>query len=309
MSDTGTGETRLSEKRPVIFGEVLFDTFPDGSAVLGGAPFNVAWHLQGFGAAPLFISRIGDDGRGKEVIKAMSEWGLDTAGLQTDTEHPTGLVRIELDNGQPTFSILPDQAYDFIDIDIVNKILQTISPALLYYGTLAARSPVSAGTLKQIKNRVTPSFVDINLRTPWWNAETVNDALATASWLKLNDDEIEELIKINNIDAKGLEQAAKSVIENYKPEFLIVTRGEHGAFIATKDEVLSCPPIKANSIVDTVGAGDAFSAVTLFGLLQQWPLVTILERALQFAAAVCGLRGATINDKNFYSHFLEEWSK
>ena len=67
--------------RPIIFGEVLFDCFPDGSRVLGGAPFNVAWHLQAFGAEPLFVSRVGNDPMGRKIRDAMLQWGMDTSGL------------------------------------------------------------------------------------------------------------------------------------------------------------------------------------------------------------------------------------
>ena len=98
----------------VIFGEVLFDCFDD-EAVLGGAPFNVAWNLRGFGLDPVLISRVGADGRGEAVRTTMGSWGLDARGLQTDTGRPTGMVTITLEGGEPTFAILPDQAYDRID--------------------------------------------------------------------------------------------------------------------------------------------------------------------------------------------------
>ncbi len=74
-----------SQQRPIIFGEVLYDTFPDDAAVLGGAPFNVAWHLQGFGLQPLFISRVGTDELGAQVIADMQAWGMDLRGVQRDS--------------------------------------------------------------------------------------------------------------------------------------------------------------------------------------------------------------------------------
>ena len=101
-------------KRPVLFGEVLFDVFPPGTQVLGGAPFNVAWHLQGFGLRPLLISSVGADDRGKQIKKRMQEWGMETSGLQTDEQHPSGIVQVSFNNGQPSYEILSDQAYDFI---------------------------------------------------------------------------------------------------------------------------------------------------------------------------------------------------
>ena len=96
--------------RPAVFGEVLFDRFEDGSSVLGGAPFNVVWHLQGFGLEPLLISRVGNDRLGEQVIAAMESWGMDTRGIQFDKDHPTGTVNVTLNNGQPTFDIVPERA-------------------------------------------------------------------------------------------------------------------------------------------------------------------------------------------------------
>ena len=129
-------KAELSQGRPVVFGEVLFDTFPDGAAVLGGAPFNVAWHLQGFGLDPLFISRIGDDEPGTRVLDTMRAWGMDIRGLQVDDDHPTGKVQVSLDHGQPSFSILADQAYDFIELEAAVGAATRAAPALLYHGSL-----------------------------------------------------------------------------------------------------------------------------------------------------------------------------
>ncbi len=100
------------QRRPVIFGEVLFDRFPDGSLVLGGAPFNVAWHLQAFGQAPLLISRVGDDPLGRQVRGAMLDWGMDTAGLQLDSAHATGTVEVRFDHGEPSYGPWPPACAD-----------------------------------------------------------------------------------------------------------------------------------------------------------------------------------------------------
>lgn len=100
--------------RPLIFGEVLFDRFPDGSVVLGGAPFNVAWHLQAFGLAPLVISRVGRDALGGAVVAAMTGWGMDRRGVQFDATHPTGTVEVAFQAGEPHYAIVDRVAYDII---------------------------------------------------------------------------------------------------------------------------------------------------------------------------------------------------
>jgi len=130
--------------RPVIFGEVLYDCFPDGEAVPGGAPFNVAWHLQGLGLSPLFISRVGDDPLGHRVRDIIERRGMDTSGLQLDSAHPTGKVNISLSGSSHSFDIIPDQAYDYIAEDALPPLPDN---ALFYHGSLAARSPVTARTL------------------------------------------------------------------------------------------------------------------------------------------------------------------
>ena len=136
--------------RPVVFGEVLFDIFPGGESVLGGAPFNVAWNLQGLGLEPLFISRVGNDELGERVLGSMRDWGMDTRGVQLDRTHPTGTVGIELDGAEPTYTIHPNQAYDHIDPTAAIDALGDERPALLYHGSLALRQPVSRGALSRL---------------------------------------------------------------------------------------------------------------------------------------------------------------
>ena len=130
---------------PLIVGEVLFDHFPDGSAVLGGAPFNVAWHLQGFGASPLFVSRVGSDEESAAVQSTMAHWRMRTEALQTDPDRPTGQVEVSLEAGSPSFDILADQAYDRIDWRVASQQVAAQHPALIYHGTLVARTPAAQG--------------------------------------------------------------------------------------------------------------------------------------------------------------------
>src|SRR5574343_1279323 len=106
---------------PLIFGEVLFDHFPDGSRVLGGAPFNVAWHLQAFGLAPCFISRVGHDAEGQEIADLMAGWGMRRDWLQSDAHHATGSVQVSIDDGEPAYEIVKDSAYEFIDLDLITR--------------------------------------------------------------------------------------------------------------------------------------------------------------------------------------------
>ena len=295
--------------RALIFGEVLFDVFEGGEAVLGGAPFNVAWHLHGFGANPLFVSRIGDDPLGWEVIQAMEEWGMDQAGLQVDTEHPTGSVSVTLQSGQPSFTIEEGAAYDYIETEHIDRILHHHTPALIYHGSLITRHNKSRHGLMHLRSRLnSPVFIDINLRAPWNSKEQAEGLVHGAAWLKLNEDELQVFAAKKLVDRAAAEQAAHELLIHYGLQFLVVTMGDEGAFLVRPNSVYQTPPAPTEDLIDTVGAGDALSSVILFGILNAWELDTTLQRAVTFASAICEQRGATSLNTDLYKHFLEQWN-
>lgn len=285
----------------LIFGEVLFDCFEDGSQVLGGAPFNVAWHLNGLGVQAQLISRVGNDALGNDILAAMQDWGMDVSTLQRDTAHATGRVNVMLSDGIPDFDIVTDSAYDYIQMPDLSKLAQG---KCLYHGSLALRAPQSRETLQQLRqNTGLPVFIDINLRRPHWDRDYVLSILDGASWVKLNH---EELLELSTINSSDLDECALAFQARYGLEALIVTRGEKGAFIQTTAGRVSRPPCPVTQMVDTVGAGDAFSAMTLCGILHGWPYEKILDEASAFASRVCGLRGAVTREREFYNQVLEE---
>ena len=299
--------------QPVIFGEVLFDCFPAGESVLGGAPFNVAWHLQGFGLQPHFISRIGMDALGDQVLQEMQAWGMSVSGIQRDAQLPTGRVVVALQDGQPSYEILPEQAYDAIEARAALASI-TSTPALLYHGSLALRSAPSRHALADLWNQLKPpKFVDINLRTPWFNADILGEAINNARWLKLNEEELQLVQSLVGQDCpstnepQALSETAQQFQQACGLAWLILTLGDKGAYVVSDEGISYQAPGPVEQLVDTVGAGDAFSAVTLFGILQQWPVSTIQERAIGFASAICSQRGATQNNPDLYQHFVKQW--
>ncbi|MFQ5643090.1 MAG: carbohydrate kinase [Thiogranum sp.] len=292
----------IADERPVIFGEVLFDCFPDGQAVLGGAPFNVAWHLQAFGKSPLFISRVGDDALGERVREAMREHGMDSSGLQPDPLHPTGKVTITLTENSHSFDIAPDQAWDYIDRVALPPVPEN---ALFYHGSLAARSPVSAQALGFLRGRnSTRRMVDVNLRAPWWQRQQALDLIDGAWLAKLNDEELLQLVP----DAADDTNRMQHLIAHAGLQLLLVTRGAAGAELLTADGAgFHVSPEPVTRVVDTVGAGDALTSVLILALLQDWPYQQALERAQSFASAIVGRRGAIVESADFYQPFIEEW--
>ncbi len=291
------------DNRPIMFGEVLFDMFPDGGMVLGGAPFNVAWHLQAFGLAPLMITRVGADPLGRQVCSSMLDWGMDRSGLQIDSAHPTGTVNITFNDGEPEFDIVPNRAFDYIDRYSLPP-YWTTRP--LYYGTLAMRSSVSRETLWEMKsNSEGFSFMDVNLRPPWWELGDVMDALQGASCIKVNQDELMQIVQ------KGATVASKAewLLDDTSAQSVLVTKGREGAMLFRPDGTYTgVAPEPALKVVDTVGAGDAFSAVMLLGQIKEWSIELTMERAQGFASAIVGVRGAVVKDREFYRKFLQQWS-
>ena len=292
-----------NKRYPVIMGEVLFDSFPDGTEVLGGAPFNVAWHLQAFGQDPLFISRVGSDPLGHAIRTAMEKWDMTTAGLQVDSNHPTGTVKVHLKNNEATFEIVEDRAYDHINADTLPSIKAC---SLLYHGSLALRNAESRTTLNRLKQKLNSGiFVDVNLRPPWWEKDSVCALLKEADWVKLNVEELRYLAVQGEDDAEKAEILQKW----YEIDLLFVTRGSEGSSVRTAEgDTVEVNPVRNLEVVDTVGAGDAFASILLLGLINEWPLQLTMERAQSFASAIVGVRGATVMDLAFYKPFLKDWS-
>lgn len=293
-----------------IFGEVLADVFPDGS-VLGGAPFNVARHLQAFGLRPVMITRIGQDDLGRELLDAMQRLGMDTGGVQVDPSHPTGQVKVHLGEQGHEFEILPSQAYDYINAGVTHMVTMATKPSLVYFGTLAQRNMESRLAVDNFLNYGTsPRFLDINLREPWFDKHTVRRSLLRADIVKLNNEELATLVTMLRLPGRAPQEHAAALIKRFNLDMLLVTEGERGAWLMENNGRVSAvqgakPP---KVFVDTVGAGDAFAAAFILGFLKEWPADLTLARANQFAAALCGVRGAAPSDTTFYTPFQQEWS-
>lgn len=291
----------MSDAPGVIFGEVLFDRFPDGREVLGGAPFNVAWNLHHLGEPVLFVGAVGRDAPGERVREAMRAGGLTDSALYAHPERPTGAVEVTVEAGEPTYRILPDQAYDDLPPNVPDSVPAAIP--LLYHGTLALRSGnrhLQAGLQARAERR----FVDANLRLPWYDVADVHALLHGAEVVKLNADELAELAP----DVAPEERAAALLETCAIGEALIVTLGADGARIHPRGQApveAAAPPVAA--LQDAVGAGDAFASVAILGLRHGWSWPVILERALDYAARVCTLQGATTGDTEFYRAAVTAW--
>jgi fructokinase len=299
---TATVTRAAAAGRACIFGEVLFDRFPDGRRVLGGAPFNVAWNLAALGADPLLISRVGTDDEGLSVRNAMRIRGLDDSGLQNGPGEYTGQVRVTIERGEPAYDIVHPVAWDAIA-----PLPEPPRCRLLYHGSLALRDARSRRALEMLREAGPRTvFVDVNLREPWWDRDTVLRLLDGAHWVKCNERELVDLAPA----AGDPETRARALVERHGLEALLLTRGADGASLFSADGPrLDSRPTDAVEVVDTVGAGDAFAAVTILGILRGWPPQTSLDRAQAFASALVGQRGATVQDPSFYAPFADGWAE
>lgn len=291
-------------KNLFIFGEVLWDCFPNGNKNLGGAPFNVAWNLQGLGASPTFISGVGSGPLGKEVLTACRDWGLSTKSVEIKKDYPTGKVQVQFKDGEPEYDILEEQAYDFITTQALDKVIPDNS--ILYHGSLALRHDVSRNTLLEMRTKSgCETFVDINIRKPFFNLADISWLLEGVEYVKVNK---EELFEITKKDPRKLEVApvAQKFHEDFDLKVLVVTCGAKGVYTITKEEIFFTPSQKIEEIEDTVGAGDSFSSVFLYGLAHQIPIKKTVAAAVALAAKVCGIEGATSNQKSFYEHIIKK---
>jgi fructokinase len=294
----------------MLFGEVLADIFPDRS-VLGGAPFNVARHLKAFGQNPVLITRLGNDALREEVLRVMSKNEMEMLGVQCNNNHPTGQVRVHLEESGHRFEILPLQAYDFIHPAVVRMAALSVHPALVYYGTLAQRHDISRRALKTLlRSTDAAKFLDINLRHPWYDEQTIGLSLQYADIVKLNDDELGVLAKMFVLKNDKPENQVRELMARFDIQQAVVTCGAEGAWQINRDgnKVETTVRSSVTMLVDTVGAGDGFASVWILGALLGWPMVKTLERANAFAAAICGIRGAIPDHTDFYIPYIQKWA-
>jgi fructokinase len=302
QEDTTTDHDTNKPERILIFGEVLYDCFPEGKRVLGGAPFNVAWHLKGLGEHPVFISRVGHDGDGRAIRRAMDDWQMVSGGLQIDESLATGEVTVSVLEGDARYEIHEPRAWDQIEDTGWS------SRGILYHGSLALRSTENQKALAAIRERSGGArFLDLNLRPPFVDWPLIHRQIEGLDWLKLNLDELGQLAGRPAPDFADAVTMTARVRERYQIENILLTAGEQGCILdGSYGEARLSPAPVPEKMIDTVGAGDSFSAVAIFGILREWPAPRLLQTAASFAARVCGLNGATTFNKEIYEGLTDE---
>ncbi len=277
----------------LAIGEVLWDLLPAGKQ-LGGAPANFAYHARSLGADARLVSRVGDDPLGREVIERLRRLDLPADTLQVDAEAPTGTVDVWLGaDGQPRYTIREGVAWDRIEADAAARALAARADALCF-GSLAQRAEPSRGAILAIVEAVRPGALrvfDVNLRPPFVDVNVIAGSLERANVLKLNDHELPELAGMFGLAADP-RRAIEGLAGRFGLEVVALTRGGGGSLLWAGGE-WSDHPGRPAEVVDTIGAGDAFTAALVVGRLAGHPLDAINGHANAVAAFVCSQPGGT----------------
>lgn len=270
-------------------GEILWDALPDG-LFLGGAPFNVASHLRALNREVAFASRVGDDRLGQEALRRMRARGLETELVQIDDSLPTGFVQVELGGtGEPDYEILEPAAWDAITPS--DPLRQHVEHAdALVFGSLAQRAFTSRQTIQRLCEADLLRVFDLNLRPPFVDSSVVEQSLKVADVVKCNDDELWRLQDWFHLP-DDLDAATAELASSFKCSSVCVTAGHDGAWL-WKNGACAHHPGYAVDVEDTVGAGDAFLAALLTGMLNGETGPALLEHANRLGAFVASRSGA-----------------
>jgi fructokinase len=273
-------------------GELLWDLLPDGRQ-MGGAPANFAFHAQALGASSMIISAVGDDRSGREILEELGRRRLERSGIAVVSGAPTGTVTVALDaGGIPHYTIHEGVAWDVIPWTAGLGDLAARADAVCF-GSLAQRSPASRTTIGAFLDATRPDclrVLDLNLRQAYFSRDLVAGLMGRATVLKLNDEELGTVSRLLALP-RSESRALAGLLEAYPLSLIALTKGPSGSRLFGRGVDISHPGLPVET-ADTVGAGDAFTAALVTGMLRRksWP--EIGERANRIAGYVCSRKGA-----------------
>jgi fructokinase len=290
----------------VGLGEVLWDCFPSGRRP-GGAPANVAYHATQLGKIGIVCSRVGRDEPGEALRAYLSERGLSTKHVQQDDHRPTGTVTVDTsDANHPHYVIHEDVAWDHIAYTPgVAELMCTVDAVC--FGTLAQRSPISAATISRALGDTAGALIiyDVNLREQWYTRETIARSLASCDVVKLNIDEVGVLNDLLELRASEARDFAERLSGEFDVDLVCITRGAAGCLLVDGGQVADIPG-EVVTVVDAVGAGDAFCAAMITARLSGWPVDATARFANKVGALVATCAGAMPDVAERYAA-LREW--
>jgi len=274
----------------ICFGEILWDNLPSGRKP-GGAPMNVAYHLNRVGANSQLISRVGDDNSGRELRAFSSLIGLSQTFLQTDTVYPTGEVMATVkENHEVVYDIRLNAAWDYITWDPEFLRIATEADAFVF-GSLAARNGKSRETLLNLLETARYKVFDINLRAPHYDKEVLQLLLPKANLLKINSDELTLLTDWFYKNGAPESDSISFLQQSFGINEVIITKGADGASFYQGETAYQGAAFQVK-VADTVGAGDSFLAAFLYQKLKGTPIPETLNYALGMGGFIASQQGA-----------------
>lgn len=291
--------------KPMIvgLGELIWDILPEGRQ-LGGAPTNFAYIAHALGNQSIVASRIGADEPGREALTRLERMGISTNYLQLDSEHPTGTVRVRVDErGEARFAVNENSAWDYLEWTADWKELAPRIDAVCF-GTLGQRKQQARETMINFLKHTRASALrifDVNLRHSFFTAEMLRASLQLSSIVKLNSEELSTIAAMLKLEEDAEEALGQRLISLFELELVAITRGENGSLLVTNAETVNHSGLQIK-VKDTIGAGDAFTASLAHYRLRRAPLPIISEAANRMGAWIATQAGATPEIKR---QFLE----
>ena len=274
-------------------GELLWDILPSGRQI-GGAPANFAYHAGTLGAEARLISRVGNDGLGRELLERLEKLGLSAGCVEIDPNSPTGTVTVEVEaGGEPRFTIQEGVAWDNLEMEAVARLAVSTADAVCF-GTLAQRAEPSRSTIRSLVRASRAGalrILDVNLRQHYYTRALIEESLALVNVLKMNETELPRLGELFGLRGDARSQIVQ-LASRHKLRLVAYTRGAHGSLLYAGEKWSDHPGVPAK-VVDTVGAGDSFTAAMALGLLAGWDLDQINHRANELASWVASCPGGT----------------
>ncbi|HCN49803.1 MAG TPA: carbohydrate kinase [Chryseobacterium sp.] len=280
------------KNKAVCFGEVLWDIFPGEQKRVGGAPFNVAYHLSRMGLDVNMISSVGDDQLGRDLLHKMKRWNIPSDHVQINTQYPTSTVIAIVDeNNEAHYDIVEGVAWDFIEATKENREILHSADALVF-GTLATRNEKSRNTLFQLLEESHYNVFDINLREPYYEVGMIKDLLHKTHLAKFNKAEMRMMLDFLGKEYTTEEDGIKYLQDQFDLEEIIISKGSKGALYADRDHFYLYPTIPV-TIKDTVGSGDSFLAGFLSKKLEKESSVhETMVQAVSLGAFITSQEGA-----------------
>jgi fructokinase len=274
-------------------GEILWDLFPD-EARFGGAPANFACHVAALGGDACVVSRVGSDELGRRALQELQQRGVKTDFIATDPTRATGTVDVTSDaNGVASYRFASDVAWDALVWSDDLQPLATGADAICF-GTLGQRKQQSRDTIRRFVAATSESCLrifDANLRPPFFDKDMIFESLNLANVLKVNDEELPVVADAAGVSG-SVEDTVRELARRCELQCISVTRGARGAMLLVDGHVVESAG-RDVTVVDTVGAGDAFTAALAMGLLRRNSHEHVLYHAVEVAAFVCTQPGAT----------------